>query len=150
MKKSRKTICVLTGAIFFSYFCYTIYPSFRGNEMPNNDEIPVQYSKVERLIKSIQDVISSWKVSWLNGKGNLLNDGLSKTKSTADKIYIENRLNDRYITRKINGRWFNGASWSNLIQADNKVIMNTVGIDLMVPTKLSKLNHGGESSHIQE
>ena len=150
LRQRRKTICVLTGALFFSYFCCTISPSFRGHEMAKNDEIPVQYSKMTRLNKSIQDVISIGKVSWLYGEGNLSNDGLSEIKSTADQSYIENRLNDGYITRKINGKAINGTSWLNIIQADNKVIMNTVGIDLKVPTKLSKLNHGDEGNHIHE
>jgi hypothetical protein len=150
LRKSRKNICVLTGAIFFSFFCYTINPSFRGHEMANNDEIPVQYSKMTRLNKSIQDVISIGKVSWLYGEGNLSNDGLSEIKSTTDQSYIENRLNDGYIPRKISGKAINGASWFNIIQADNKVIMNTVVIDSKVPTKLSKLNHGYAGNHIHE
>jgi hypothetical protein len=83
--------------------------------MANNDEIPVQYSKMTRLNKSIQDVISIGKVSWLYGEGNLSNDGLSEIKSNTDHSYIENRLNDGYIPRKISGKAMNGATWFNII-----------------------------------
>ena len=140
---------MLTGAIFLSYFCFAIYTSFRGNQMANNDEIPVQYSKMAEPNKSIQVVISTGKVSWLNGDGNLSNDGLSEMESTADQTNIENRFNDGDISRKINRKAIIGGR-SNIIQTDNKVIMKKVGIDLKVPTKLSKLKHGDESIHIHE
>ena len=118
---------------------------FSEDEILDKEEISIQYSKLTRLNKKIQKVISIGKVSLLNGDENLSKSGLSKTDSTADQSYSENRLNDRYISRKRHGKEINAAISSNIIEADNT--FNKEGMNLKVPTKLSKLNYDDESSH---
>ena len=118
---------------------------FSSDEILDKEEISIQYSKLTRLNKSIQKVISIGKVSLLNGDEKLSDGAISKTDSTADQSYSENRSNDRYIARKRQGKEIKLASSSNINEAANT--FNKDGIDLKVPTKLSKLNYEDESSH---
>ena len=88
---------------------YTPHRFQRRDEILNKEEVSIQYSKLTRLNKSIQKVISYGKVSLLNGDGNLLSDDKSpKTeRSSDDNIDIENRLNAVRRTRQRKGKGIN-------------------------------------------
>ena len=131
---------------------FSINNRLRREEILNQDKVSIQYSKLTRLNKNIQKVISYGKVSLLNNiedEENLAKSSLSKSDNSADTSDIEKQIRSRgYRNWRRNGKGFNldHNSDSNNT-ADISVSAHKAEVDHKSLSRLGKLNYEDESSH---
>lgn len=115
-------------------------PRFPYDEILNTEEISVQYSKLTRLNKSIQKVISYGKISLLNEADSLENNFLNSDKDVNSDI--KKFSTNGHPTRLGSTQLINNTKDYNILLKRQKH-----HIDVKNNVKSNKLNYEDEQNH---